>query len=147
MFIQLQMTEKKSLNFKIQALYKISGGFMKIKTMKILGILFIVIGSLGIAGSIFLWFFNYWAMDNGYYYFGDSIMEACAISMLFGFLLAPGIPFLIVSSVRKKRRQRNENANKNLPERVKFCSYCGAKHRIDADFCGKCGSKLENIKT
>jgi len=115
---------------------------MKNKTMKILGILFVIIGALGIAGGIFLWFFNYWVMENGYYYFGDSIMVACTITLFFGYFLAPGIPFLIVSSIRQKRESRKASIQNDIPESVKYCGHCGARYVVGSSFCIGCGNKL-----
>lgn len=129
---------------------------MSTKLMKILGIVFLILGIGGIAGGIFFWFFHYSAMQNGHYYYGDSLMVACTISLLMGLLIYPAVPLLIVSKVRKNRESAkiatNSSMYQNTPvQRVqpsatvngdKFCIYCGAKHSADANFCINCGKKF-----
>lgn len=112
---------------------------MKAKTMKILGIVFLAMGIVGIAGGIFFWFFHYSAMENGFYHYGDSLMIACTISLFIGLLIYPAIPLLIVSKVRKNRESANPVIQNNI---VKCCSNCGAKHNFNANFCSNCGKKF-----
>lgn len=112
---------------------------MKTKAMKVLGVVFLTVGIAGIVGGIFLWFFNYWAMENGFYHYGDSLMIACTISLCIGFLIYPAIPLLIVSKVRKNRESANPVIQNNI---VKCCLNCGAKHNFNAIFCGNCGKKF-----
>lgn len=120
---------------------------MNTKTMKVLGIVFLVLGIGGIAGGIFFWFFHYSAMQNGLYHYGDSLMIACTISLLMGLLLYAAIPLLIVSKVRRNREVKNAtiqmvSAQNNVVSTAEYCIYCGAKLNVGENFCIKCGRKL-----
>lgn len=128
---------------------------MKAKTMKVLGVIFLIIGIAGFAGCVFFWLFHYWAMENGYRpYFGDSLMVACTISMFVGFFIYPAVPFLIISKVRKNREVSDESKPRNNAviysksqpietiNGFKFCACCGKKLPECANFCSQCGRKL-----
>lgn len=117
---------------------------MKTKTMRILGVVFLIAGIVGIVGGIFFWFFHYWAMENGYRpYYGDSLMIACTISMIIGVFIYPAVPFLIISKVRRNRDMWNNEAQTATEiSEFKFCIYCGKKVPKHANLCSQCGRKL-----
>ena len=107
---------------------------MSNKTMKTWGIILIVVNILSVVAAIVLWFANYLAMQEGYYQYGDPIMNAfgvCCCTTLLGYV---GLPLVIIGACRKEDR--------NVPAACKYCGFCGTKLNSDAKFCTKCGQKL-----
>lgn len=110
---------------------------MKKKTLKTLGIILLAISGLSIVGIIVLWFANYIAMQEGYYQYGDPIMNAfgvCCCTALLGYV---GLPLLIIGASRKDR-----DSHSSASVTYKYCSSCGAKCSSDALFCTQCGQML-----
>ena len=82
---------------------------MNNKVMHVLGIAFTVVGVLSLVGAVVMWFLNYYFMQEGFYEYGEPLMITMTILGFAGLLIYPGIPLLIVSTIRKNRQQTAAN--------------------------------------
>ena len=143
---------------------------MSYKVLRTIGVILTVLYVLGIAGAVIFWFMHYYAMQEGYMRFGDSLMIGCVICGVFAVIGQLGLPLIIISFVVKSQQaKRNEKENltvahptsqfasqptiqssgnqiqqpvTDVQTKNRCCSMCGAEISIHARFCPYCGNKL-----
>ena len=70
---------------------------MSYKVLRTIGVILTVLYVLGIAGAVIFWFMHYYAMQEGYMRFGDSLMIGCVICGVIAVIGQLGLPLIIIS--------------------------------------------------
>lgn len=90
---------------------------MSYKVLRTIGVILFALYVLGIAGAVIFWFMHYYAMQEGYLGFGDSLMIGCVICGVFAVVGQLGLPLIIISFIVKSQQsKRNETKNQAVSQ-------------------------------